>query len=497
MSAYVTRNPADLEDVVTTVDLADAPAFVDAARRARAAQKEWARVPAPVRGRVIAQVGRLVEDNKQALARLVTREVGKPYAEALGEVQEVVDTCDFFLGEGRRLYGMTVPSEMPDKQLFTFRVPVGVAAIITAANFPAAVPSWYLVPALLCGNAVVWKPAETSAGVALALLALFRQGGVPEGVLDVVLADGETTYAGPRPRWTRDWSTRSASRVVGGGAPDRRARRPSPAERLPRAGRQEPHGRHARRGSRPGGGGCPVRGIRYVRPAVHVPRHGLGTPRHRRRRSRRSSSPPLRTRSWATPLRTSSTARCCRRAISSARAEPGMVADHHSVHGSRGRPYHERQSPQGLRGGPGPRCLRPSDDRGRRATRRRLYDTETFGPLVGLGVFGDARRGDRVVQRPRLRALRGDLHPGPATALRFRAGVSSGMLSINNSTSGAEAHLPFGGNGRSRQRFPAVGRLGARPVHQMAGGELGLLRARLQKAQMDVIELPYDPAFRL
>ena len=101
-------------------------------------------MPAPVRGRVIAQVGRLVEANKEALARLVTREIGKPYAEALGEVQEIVDTCDFFLGEGRRLYGQTVPSEMPDKQLFTFRMPVGVAAIITAGNFPVAVP--VLVP---------------------------------------------------------------------------------------------------------------------------------------------------------------------------------------------------------------------------------------------------------------------------------------------------------------------------------------------------------------
>ena len=117
-------------------------------------------MPAPVRGRAIQQIGRLVEDNKEALARLVTREIGKPYAESLGEVQEIVDTCNFFLGEGRRLYGQTVPSEMPDKQLFTFRMPVGVAAIITAGNFPVAVPSWYLVPALLCGNAVVWKPAE-------------------------------------------------------------------------------------------------------------------------------------------------------------------------------------------------------------------------------------------------------------------------------------------------------------------------------------------------
>ena len=142
--------------------LGDASTFVDAARAARAAQKEWAAVPAPARGRVIAQVGRLVEANKESLAPLVTREIGKPYPEALGEVQEIVDTCDFFLGEGRRLYGQTVPSEMPNKQLFTFRMPVGVAAIITAGNFPVAVPAWYLVPAILCGNSVVWKPAEYS-----------------------------------------------------------------------------------------------------------------------------------------------------------------------------------------------------------------------------------------------------------------------------------------------------------------------------------------------
>ena len=145
---------------------------------------------------MIAQVGRLVEANKEALARLVTREIGKPYAESLGEVQEIIDTCDFFLGEGRRLYGQTVPSEMPDKQLFTFRMPVGVAAIITAGNFPVAVPSWYLVPAILCGNAVVWKPAEYSPAVGNALAQLFHAGGVPGGVLNLVQADGAQTFAG-------------------------------------------------------------------------------------------------------------------------------------------------------------------------------------------------------------------------------------------------------------------------------------------------------------
>ena len=169
---------------------------MDAFRAATAAQKAWADTPAPVRGRVIAQVGRLVEANAEALADLVVREVGKPYAEALGEVQEIVDTCDFFLGEGRRLYGQTVPSEMRDKQLFTFRVPVGVAGIITAGNFPVAVPSWYLVPALLCGNAVVWKPADYSAALGDALTKLFVAGGVPAGVLNTVHADGPTTFDG-------------------------------------------------------------------------------------------------------------------------------------------------------------------------------------------------------------------------------------------------------------------------------------------------------------
>src|SRR3954466_11921515 len=192
----VSTNPADLEDVVFAGPAADADAFVAAARAAREAQRAWAATPAPRRGRAIQQIGRIVEANKEALARLVTREIGKPYAEALGEVQEIVDTCDFFLGEGRRLYGQTVPSEMADKQLFTFRVPVGVAFIITAGNFPVAVPSWYLVPALLCGNAAVWKPADYAPASADALAGLLHAGGLPEGLLTVAHADGTTTFDG-------------------------------------------------------------------------------------------------------------------------------------------------------------------------------------------------------------------------------------------------------------------------------------------------------------
>src|SRR6187551_890050 len=189
-------NPANTGEVVAEIQLGDAGTFVDACRAARAAQDSWAHTPAPMRGRAIQQIGRLVEDNKEALARIVTREIGKPYPESLGEVQEIIDTCNFFLGEGRRLYGQTVPSEMHDKQLFTFRVPVGVAAIITAGNFPVAVPSWYLVPALLCGNTVVWKPAEYAAASAQAMAELFLHGGLPEGVLNVVQCEGPVAFDG-------------------------------------------------------------------------------------------------------------------------------------------------------------------------------------------------------------------------------------------------------------------------------------------------------------
>src|SRR3954471_12939592 len=196
MPTLESTNPANLEDVVARVELGDAQAIVDALRRAGEAQRAWADIPAPIRGTAIRQIGRLVERNKEALAKLVTREIGKPYAEALGEVQEVVDTCDFFLGEGRRLYGQTVPSEMPDKQLYTFRRPVGTALIITAGNFPVAVPSWYLVPALLCGNAVFWKPADYAPASAEALADLFHHGGLPDGLLTVVHADGASTFEG-------------------------------------------------------------------------------------------------------------------------------------------------------------------------------------------------------------------------------------------------------------------------------------------------------------
>ena len=207
------RNPADLDDLVAEVVLADADAFVDACRAARAAQRRLGgHAGAGARAGDRAASGGWSRTTRRRWPRLVTREIGKPYAEALGEVQEIIDTCDFFLGEGRRLYGQTVPSEMPDKQLFTFRTPVGVAAIITAGNFPVAVPSWYLVPALLCGNAVVWKPAEYApalrrgAAAAVPRRRRARRRAQPRAGR----RRGHLRRPGARAR-RRAWSTRSAS----------------------------------------------------------------------------------------------------------------------------------------------------------------------------------------------------------------------------------------------------------------------------------------------
>src|SRR6056297_776284 len=189
-------DPAHLGTEVARVHLGDEDTFVTACRRADAAQAAWAATPAPIRGVAIHGLARVLEANKEALARIITTEIGKPYPEALGEVQEAIDTCIFFASEGRRLYGMTVPSEMRDKQLFTFRKPVVTMAVITAGNFPVAVPSWYLVPALVSGNTVVWKPAEYAPHSATAFARCIQAAGIPVGALQLVLADGPATFAG-------------------------------------------------------------------------------------------------------------------------------------------------------------------------------------------------------------------------------------------------------------------------------------------------------------
>ena len=191
-------NPARPGEVVAEVSLADAVDLRRAAESAKKAQPGWAAVPAPVRGRAIAHIGRLIEDNAEALARLVTAEIGKPYAEALGEVREIVDTCDFFLGEGRRLYGQTVPSEMPDKQLFTFRKPVGAVGDDHRRQLPgrrAVLVHRARAAGRQHGGLEAGRVRRGASAAAFHDL-FVRGGGLPDGVLNIVHADGAATFAG-------------------------------------------------------------------------------------------------------------------------------------------------------------------------------------------------------------------------------------------------------------------------------------------------------------
>jgi len=158
---------------------------------AKAAFEEWRLVPAPRRGEIIFRLAELLRDRKAELTDLMTREMGKVKAEAGGDVQEAIDMSYYMAGEGRRLFGQTTPSELPDKFMMSVRMPVGVVGAITPWNFPIAIPSWKLCPALVCGNTVVLKPAEDTPYLAETFVELLAEAGVPPGVVNVVHGYGE------------------------------------------------------------------------------------------------------------------------------------------------------------------------------------------------------------------------------------------------------------------------------------------------------------------
>jgi alpha-ketoglutaric semialdehyde dehydrogenase len=158
---------------------------------ARGAFEDWRLVPAPRRGEVIFRLGELLRAHKDELTDLMTREMGKVRAEAGGDVQEAIDMSYYMAGEGRRLFGQTTPSELPDKFMMSVRLPVGVVGAITPWNFPIAIPSWKLCPALVCGNTVVLKPAEDTPFLAERFVELLAEAGVPPGVVNVVHGYGE------------------------------------------------------------------------------------------------------------------------------------------------------------------------------------------------------------------------------------------------------------------------------------------------------------------
>jgi aldehyde dehydrogenase (NAD+) len=193
-STFESTSPATGE-VLGSVPEADEAAVARAVDVAKAAYEEWRLVPAPKRGELLFRFAQVLEREKDALTDLMTREMGKVKAEAGGDVQEAIDMSYYMAGEGRRLWGQTTPSELRNKFNMSVRVPVGVVGAITPWNFPIAIPSWKLAPALVCGNTVVLKPAEDTPLLAQRFVELLAEAGVPEGVVQIVHGYGETAGA--------------------------------------------------------------------------------------------------------------------------------------------------------------------------------------------------------------------------------------------------------------------------------------------------------------
>jgi alpha-ketoglutaric semialdehyde dehydrogenase len=188
---FENRNPARNSDLIGLWPRSGAEDVEAAVEAARGAFAEWRRVPAPERGALLKRVGDILTERKEEIARAATREMGKTLDETRGDVQEGIDTAYYAATEGRRLFGHTVPSELRDKWAMSFRQPIGVAGLITPFNFPMAIPTWKMFPALLCGNTVILKPAEDVPHTSELLVKALEDAGVPAGVVNLVQGRGE------------------------------------------------------------------------------------------------------------------------------------------------------------------------------------------------------------------------------------------------------------------------------------------------------------------
>lgn len=188
---FESRNPADCREVIAVVARSSQEDVDRAVAAAKSAQGAWRLMPAPKRGELLFRAAEMLQCSKNDLGRLVTREMGKVLAEGLGDVQEAIDMSYYMAGEGRRMQGETVPSELPDKDCKSVREPRGVMALITPWNFPVAIPAWKLFPALISGNTVVLKPSSATPACAAALVRILEQAGIPPGVVNLVNGSGE------------------------------------------------------------------------------------------------------------------------------------------------------------------------------------------------------------------------------------------------------------------------------------------------------------------
>ena len=183
-------NPSNTEDVIGSVRQATREEARAAVEAASEAFHGWRSTPAPARGKIVAKAARLLEEAKEELATILTREEGKTISESRGELQRSINVAEFCAGESRRMNGETIFSELPSNFVYTIKQPLGVVACVTPWNFPVAIPVWKIAPALVAGNTVVFKPATLTPGTAVRIVEIFEAAGVPPGVLNLILGSG-------------------------------------------------------------------------------------------------------------------------------------------------------------------------------------------------------------------------------------------------------------------------------------------------------------------
>ena len=482
------RSPVDHDDLVCLAPQSSLQEVREACLAAKEAALPWARTPAPQRAEILGRLVFLLTQQKEALARFVSREIGKPLREARGSVQEAIDTAIFFQSEGRRLYGQTVPSELSDKELFTYRRPLGVVGVITAGNFPLAVPSWKIIPALLCGNAVVWKPSDDAPGTAELFLRAWQRAGLPPGVLSVVHGFGkeaagqfliEQVDAGNVAKISFTGST-TVGRQIG-----------------------EICGRNLQQPSLELGGKNPL--VILADADIELAVDGALWAAFGTAGQRCTSAGNIIVDRRVLPLVRDKLVRRARALKIGDPSNPNV--DYGPMINQRFMDGFLRQRETGLDDGAellldGRRILpgeEPEGFSGNAArglyTAPRIFDKvtmsmriaqeECFGPTVNL-VEVDGFEAAMSAANGTPYGLSSAIYTRDARAmLRFKEEISAGMTSINNSTSGAEAHLPFGGNGWSGNgtRESGIWVLDAYTRWQAVNVDLS---GKLQKAQIDV-----------
>lgn len=449
---FLSLNPADTRDVVAMFCEAEKSRVKQAAESARNAFKAWAHTPPPVRAGIIHNFGRLIESNKDSLAKVVCREIGKPLREAQGSVQEAIDTCHFFVSEGRRLYGQTVPSEMPNKELFTYRRPIGVFGCLTACNFPFAVPAWYFVPALVAGNTCVWKPSEDAPLTSYYFTELLTKAGLPSGVFNTVFGTGALTGAafvelideGLFDKIGFTGSTEVGRRI--GEACGRALQTPclelggkNPLIVCADANQDTALDGAIFSGFATGGQRCTSLGNLIVEDKIYdefvdklikrASRIKIGDPIH----PQTTYGPLISERFLNNHLKHLTT----------------LIENHHELPlGPGGRIGHgvnwdhfNGDAAHGLYARPNVVLNVGLNDK--------IYSTETFGPLFNVMKFHDMDEAIAMANNHGYGLSSAIYTNDPHRIYKFKTEITAGMSSINNSTTGAEAHLPFGGNGKS------------------------------------------------